>query len=69
MENSKKPIIYWLNISLVTLITMICIGGATRLTQSGLSIVSWKPIVGTLPPLGEIQWNNQFNSYKNWYKT
>ncbi len=40
-------------------------GGVTRLTGSGLSITEWKPIMGTLPPLNDADWNNAFDSYKN----
>jgi cytochrome c oxidase assembly protein subunit 15 len=40
------------------------VGGATRLTESGLSIVEWKPVTGTLPPLNEAQWAQAFEGYK-----
>ncbi len=40
------------------------VGGATRLTESGLSITEWKPIAGTLPPLNEAQWLSEFEKYK-----
>jgi cytochrome c oxidase assembly protein subunit 15 len=43
---------------------MILVGGATRLTDSGLSITEWKPIVGVVPPLSESDWNEAFASYK-----
>ena len=43
---------------------MIVVGGITRLTRSGLSIVEWQPIVGTLPPLNEAQWLESFNKYQ-----
>lgn len=43
---------------------MVIIGGITRLTQSGLSIVEWKPVTGMLPPLSEVAWQEEFNSYK-----
>lgn len=43
---------------------MVLVGGATRLTESGLSIVEWKPVTGTLPPLGEAQWTEAFEAYK-----
>jgi len=35
---------------------MVLVGGATRLTESGLSIVEWKPVTGAVPPLGEADW-------------
>jgi cytochrome c oxidase assembly protein subunit 15 len=43
---------------------MVLVGGATRLTESGLSIVEWKPVTGALPPLGEAQWQQAFEGYK-----
>ena len=49
--NANQYIIKWLNISLYFLITMIVFGGLTRLTNSGLSIVTWKPITGVIPPI------------------
>src|SRR6202012_1455982 len=39
-------------------------GGATRLTESGLSITEWKPVTGALPPLGDAQWNAAFEAYR-----
>jgi cytochrome c oxidase assembly protein subunit 15 len=43
---------------------MVLVGGATRLTESGLSIVEWKPVTGTLPPLNAEQWTEAFDAYK-----
>jgi len=43
---------------------MVLVGGATRLTESGLSIVEWKPVTGTLPPLTDAQWAQAFEGYK-----
>ena len=45
---------------------MILVGGATRLTQSGLSMVDWKPLMGILPPINDNQWNESFNEYKKY---
>ena len=61
-----KKIIIWLNISIVVLFLMIIIGGITRLTDSGLSMVTWKPVTGILPPIGEYQWKQSFNEYKTY---
>lgn len=44
-------------------ITLI-IGGATRLTESGLSIVEWKPVTGVLPPMSESDWQSEFTKYQ-----
>ncbi|MCC6608162.1 MAG: COX15/CtaA family protein [Burkholderiales bacterium] len=43
---------------------MVVVGGVTRLTHSGLSIVEWQPIVGTVPPLTETQWRATFEKYR-----
>jgi len=43
---------------------MILVGGITRLTQSGLSMVEWSPIMGVLPPIGEVAWLEVFEKYK-----
>jgi len=43
---------------------MVVVGGVTRLTHSGLSIVEWKPIVGTIPPLSQQDWGEVFRKYQ-----
>jgi heme a synthase len=43
---------------------MVLVGGATRLTESGLSITQWKPVTGVLPPLGGAEWQAEFDRYK-----
>ena len=45
---------------------MVSIGGITRLTDSGLSIVSWEPISGIIPPLSQSDWNKEFTHYKDY---
>ena len=54
----------WLIAMAALIFAMVLVGGATRLTESGLSIVEWKPVAGTLPPLNETQWNAAFEAYK-----
>jgi cytochrome c oxidase assembly protein subunit 15 len=54
----------WLMTIAALIAAMVLVGGATRLTESGLSIVEWKPITGTLPPLTEAQWAQAFEGYK-----
>jgi heme a synthase len=61
---SPRAIRIWLTIVAAMIVAMVLVGGATRLTESGLSIVEWKPITGTLPPLSEAQWNDAFEAYK-----
>jgi cytochrome c oxidase assembly protein subunit 15 len=63
-ERSRRQVAAWLLTLCVLLFVMIVVGGITRLTRSGLSIVEWQPIVGTLPPLNESQWNELFDKYK-----
>src|ERR1700751_6111343 len=54
----------WL-FSLAALIAlMVLVGGATRLTESGLSITEWKPVTGALPPLSQAEWEQAFAAYK-----
>jgi len=54
----------WLIVVAALIAVMVLVGGATRLTESGLSIVEWKPVTGTLPPLNEAQWVQAFEGYK-----
>jgi heme a synthase len=54
----------WLFTVCALLFVMIVVGGITRLTRSGLSIVEWQPIVGALPPLDEAQWQDLFAKYQ-----
>lgn len=54
----------WLIVIGLMVYAMILIGGATRLTDSGLSITEWEPIKGALPPLGEAAWLSAFEKYK-----
>ena len=56
----------WL-VSLMTIILlMIIVGGLTRLTESGLSMVDWKLFVGTIPPLSDGDWLKVFDDYKQY---
>ena len=54
----------WLILVAVLIAAMVLVGGATRLTESGLSIVEWKPVTGTLPPLSQAEWMQAFDGYK-----
>src|SRR4051812_11053566 len=54
----------WLIAIAVLIAVMVLVGGAKRLTESGLSIVEWKPVTGTLPPLNDAQWREAFEGYK-----
>jgi cytochrome c oxidase assembly protein subunit 15 len=64
LTNPHRAVRWWL-ISVAALIAlMVLVGGATRLTESGLSIVEWKPVTGSMPPLSEAQWTDAFEAYK-----
>ena len=65
-SNSGKrgAIRLWLLIVAALVVATLIVGGATRLTESGLSIVEWKPVTGVLPPLTEAQWAAEFEKYK-----
>ncbi len=54
----------WLFAVAGLIVLMVIVGGITRLTESGLSITSWKPISGTIPPLNDAQWRAEFDAYK-----
>ena len=54
----------WLLFCAAVVYIMIVVGGITRLTQSGLSMVEWDPIMGIIPPIGEAQWMDVFNKYR-----
>ena len=54
----------WLYAVAALVLAMVLVGGATRLTESGLSITEWRPVMGALPPLGEAQWQAEFQKYQ-----
>ncbi|WPZ03532.1 COX15/CtaA family protein [Blastomonas marina] len=54
----------WLVCVAAMVLVMVTIGGITRLTESGLSIVEWEPVAGTLPPLTQDAWEAEFEAYK-----
>jgi len=54
----------WLLVCCALVFAMVVVGGVTRLTHSGLSIVEWQPILGTLPPMNEAQWLETFGKYQ-----
>jgi heme a synthase len=62
---ANRAVRIWLLTVAVLIALMVVVGGATRLTESGLSIVEWKPVTGALPPLSEAQWNAAFEAYRN----
>jgi len=64
MDPRHRVIRLWLYVVAALIFVMVLVGGATRLTESGLSIVEWKPVTGTLPPTGEGAWQAEFDKYK-----
>ncbi len=59
--NTQK---YWLRSVCLSVVVILVIGGITRLTGSGLSMVDWRPIAGILPPITDAQWNDVFLMYQ-----
>lgn len=62
--SASRAVRWWLLAVAALIALMVLVGGATRLTESGLSIVEWKPVTGTLPPLTDAQWHEAFEGYK-----
>ncbi|MCZ0960847.1 heme A synthase [Paracoccus benzoatiresistens] len=63
-RGARRAIRIWLMVLFVMVLAMIALGGATRLTGSGLSITEWAPVTGTIPPLNEADWQAEFEAYK-----
>lgn len=60
----RRKIALWLFICSAMVFATVVVGGVTRLTHSGLSIVEWQPIVGIVPPLNKEEWDATFDKYK-----
>ena len=61
---SRRAVGIWLLVCCAMVAVMVVLGGATRLTESGLSIVEWRPVTGILPPLGEADWQALYDAYR-----
>ena len=61
---SLRPVKAWLWVMAALVALMVIVGGATRLTDSGLSITEWQPLLGAIPPLTEAHWLEAFGKYK-----
>jgi cytochrome c oxidase assembly protein subunit 15 len=59
-----RPVRLWLYAMAALVLCMVVVGGATRLTESGLSITTWKPIAGVVPPLSDADWQAEFAAYR-----
>lgn len=65
MDKSTRLVSNWIIVGIVMLLVQVLLGGITRLTGSGLSITEWKPIMGSIPPLNEVEWNKAFTQYQS----
>jgi len=63
--NGSSWVRLWLFAVAGLVFVMVLVGGATRLTESGLSITQWKPVTGVVPPLGAADWQAEFDRYKH----
>ena len=63
-DENDRLIAYWLFFCAAVIFGMILLGGVTRLTESGLSMVDWKPLMGVIPPMSEADWQYMFDKYK-----
>src|ERR1700732_3989057 len=64
LDRNRRAIRVWLLAVAALVFAMVVVGGATRLTESGLSITEWQPVSGALPPMSETAWQAQFDRYK-----
>jgi len=62
--SDRRAVAIWLLVSAALVFAMVVVGGVTRLTHSGLSIVEWQPLVGALPPMSDAQWRELFLKYQ-----
>ena len=60
----RRQIAIWLFACSTMVFAILVVGGVTRLTHSGLSIVEWKPVIGIIPPLNQAEWDETFDKYK-----
>jgi cytochrome c oxidase assembly protein subunit 15 len=63
-DNDRRAVAAWLFICAAFTFAMVVVGGITRLTESGLSIVEWQPLIGALPPLSQADWEALFAKYR-----
>jgi cytochrome c oxidase assembly protein subunit 15 len=61
----SRAVAIWLAVVAALVLAMVVVGGATRLTDSGLSITQWKPVTGALPPMSQADWQAEFARYRD----
>jgi cytochrome c oxidase assembly protein subunit 15 len=64
MKPVCRPVVRWLDAVCLFILLMVLVGGVTRLTESGLSMVTWEPILGVIPPRNEAEWQMRFDQYR-----
>lgn len=62
--NHSRQLALWLFVCCALVFSMVVLGGVTRLTRSGLSMVNWAPIMGVVPPMSKAEWKKTFKEYK-----
>lgn len=65
-KKNDRQIANWLFLVCAMIFCMVIVGGVTRLTESGLSMVNWKPLSGILPPMNEAEWAKEFTAYQQY---
>lgn len=65
LDRDARAVGRWLLVCCGLLLVLVMVGGATRLTESGLSIVDWRPVTGALPPLSDAAWQVEFSRYQD----
>ncbi len=65
-RDQSRRIAFWLLTCCAMVFVMVVLGGVTRLTHSGLSMVEWKPVSGILPPLNQAEWLATFEKYQQY---
>ncbi len=65
-NRNSRQIANWLFVVCIMIFCMVVVGGVTRLTESGLSMVNWKPLSGIIPPMNEAEWVKEFSNYQQY---
>src|SRR5688500_1678253 len=63
-DRDRRAVAAWLFLCAAFVFAIVVVGGITRLTRSGLSIVEWQPLVGAIPPLSDTDWQALFAKYR-----